>query len=253
MAKRSWRELSLENLPPQLLRFTKQVGRTINHYNMIQADDEVLLSVSGGKDSLLLALALAVRLSWLPISYRLRALLIDWQEYPLRSFELATLQSYFATLEIPLEIVQEEQYSDGFEDQFNCYLCSRNRRRILFTYAQEHDIRLIATGHHLDDLVETSLINLLTRGTFTTMQPVQSFFEGRVHLIRPLIECHESLLIELTTAYQLPAVKPVCPYDDSTLRSKIKPLVQQMVHLDEHAREHIYHSHAFNCALERKT
>lgn len=253
MAEITWRELPTVPVPLELLSFVKEVGRTINRYHMIQAGDEVLLSVSGGKDSLLLALALSTRLAWLPISYRLRALLIDWQEYPLDQEALETLQAYFATLEIPLEIVQEEQYSSGFAGDFNCYLCSRNRRRVLFTYAQEHNIRLIATGHHLDDLVETSMINLLTRGTFSTMQPVQSFFASSLHLIRPLIECHESQLIALTERYQLPAVKPVCPYDESTLRAKIKPLVEQMVHLDQHAREHIYHSHAFNCALERKS
>lgn len=237
------------SIPPWVMRFIKGAGRTINRYHMIQEGDEVLLAVSGGKDSLALALALSLRLRWLPVSYKLRALMIDWNEHPIPVAYRSKLASYFDTLSIPFEIVDEAQYPESFKGDFNCYLCSRNRRRILFEYAARHGIRLIAMGHHLDDLVETSLMNLCFRADFSTMKPVQEFFDGKLHIIRPLIETHESVTRRLSERYDLPTVKPVCPHDQTNIRSSLKPIVGQLCHIDGLTREHIYNAHHFDCAL----
>lgn len=100
-------------------------------------------------------------------------------------------------------------------------------------------------GHHLDDLVETSLMNLCFRGNFSTMQPVQPFFKGKIQMIRPMIEIHEDSLEQLASHYDLPVIKPVCPFDQSNIRSRVKPLVKQLVQIDKFAREHIYNAHKF--------
>ncbi|MCK5006615.1 MAG: adenine nucleotide alpha hydrolase, partial [Spirochaetales bacterium] len=49
---------------------------------MIEDGEGILISVSGGKDSLALSLALAKRKSWVLIDYELHGLFIDWREYP---------------------------------------------------------------------------------------------------------------------------------------------------------------------------
>jgi tRNA 2-thiocytidine biosynthesis protein TtcA len=100
-------------------------------------------------------------------------------------------------------------------------------------------------GHHLDDLVETSLMNLCLRGNFSTMQPVQPFFDGKINVIRPMIEVHESVTKRLAEAYDLPVVKPVCPYDQTNIRSRIKPIVKELSLLDKLSREHMYKAHHF--------
>ena len=66
------------DMPPWVMRFIKGAGKAINRYRMIQGGDDVLIAASGGKDSLALALALSVRRKWLPVSYNLRALMINW-------------------------------------------------------------------------------------------------------------------------------------------------------------------------------
>ncbi|MFA5570656.1 MAG: tRNA lysidine(34) synthetase [Sphaerochaetaceae bacterium] len=228
------------------MRFVKQTGRAIFRYGMIKEDEKVLLSVSGGKDSLALAFALAVRRSWLPINYSLEAVMINWLEHPISDEAKEQLHQFFDALEIPLLIKDEVQYPESFKGDFNCYLCSRNRRRILFDYADEHDISLIAMGHHLDDLIETSLLNLSSRASFTTMQPVQEFFKGKLHIIRPMIEVHEHTIASIAQKWQFPVVKPVCPHDQSNIRSRIKPIVKQLVTLDRDAKEHIYNAHHFD-------
>jgi len=243
--KISWRKLLEGDIPPWVMRFIKLTGKAINTHRMIRDGDLVLLSVSGGKDSLALALALSIRLKWLPIKYKMQALMINWIEHPISEDAKTRLHEYFEALGIPLTILDEIQYPQSFKGEFNCYLCSRNRRRILFNYAAERDCSLIAMGHHLDDLVETSLLNLTARAKFSTMLPVQEFFKGKIHIIRPMIEVHEQTTRRLSEIYDLPTVKPVCPHDQTNIRSRLKPIVRDLVHLDRDAREHIYNAHGF--------
>lgn len=141
---------------------------------MIGADDRVLLGISGGKDSLALALALALRRNWIPIDYELQALMINWIEHPAKQEELEKLRSFFYA-RYSFSYKNAHMFPDSFKGDFNCYLCSRNRRRILFEYSEDLGVTKIALGHHLDDFVETSLINLCFRGDFSSMKPVQDF------------------------------------------------------------------------------
>lgn len=243
MEKLPYQELIEGPLPHWVKRFIKSVGRTINTYSMIKEGDVVLLSASGGKDSLALALALALRKRWLPIDYTLKAVMINWIEHPIPPEFRSRLTEFFSALGYEFTIVDEQQHCTSFDGEFNCYLCSRNRRRILFQWCAEHSIELIAMGHHLDDLVETSIMNLFFRGSFTTMQPVQPFFDGEIRVIRPMIEVHESILLRLQESYDLPVIKPVCPFDQTNIRSRIKPIVADLASIDPLSREHLFKAH----------
>ncbi|MDY5907579.1 MAG: ATP-binding protein [Bullifex sp.] len=247
--KLSYKDLVAGDIPPWVMRFVKASGKAINRYNMIKEGDEVLLAVSGGKDSLALALALSLRLRWLPVKYRLRALMINWIEHPIDEEHKAKLREYFECLGIEFELRDENQFPSSFKGEFNCYLCSRNRRRILFEYAAANDVKLIAMGHHLDDLVETTMMNLCFRASFATMLPVQEFFDGKLHIIRPLIEIHESVTRRLADIYDLPVIKPVCPYDQTNIRARLKPIISELAHIDHLTREHIYNAHHFDLSL----
>lgn len=249
LEKRSYTTLIDGDIPPWVMRFIKHTGKAINTYSMIKEGEKVLLSVSGGKDSLGLALALSLRRKWMPIKYELQAVMINWIEHPIPEEFRPRLAKYFADLDIEFTIKDENQYPASFKGEFNCYLCSRNRRRILFEECEKRGIYLIAMGHHLDDLVETTMMNLCFRASFTTMQPVQPFFDGKIQMIRPMIEIHENSLKQLALSYDLPVVKPVCPYDQSNIRAQLKPLIKELSHMDKYAREHIYNAHSFEGRL----
>ena len=233
------------DLPLWVMRFVKATGRAINRYLMIRDGDTVLLSASGGKDSLALALALSLRKKWLPIDYELKAVMINWKEHPIPEEYREKLAVFFTDLGYTFHIFDEEQYPSSFGGEFNCYLCSRNRRRILFDWADKEGIVKIAMGHHLDDLVETSLMNLCFRGAFETMKPVQPFFNGKIQVIRPMIEIHERQIQRLSEKYDLPVIKPVCPHDQTNIRSQLKSIVKSLVRIDPLTREHIYKAHHF--------
>lgn len=247
--KLSYRDLIAGDIPPWVMRFIKGAGKAINRYRMIQGGDDVLIAASGGKDSLALALALSLRRKWLPVSYTLRALMINWIEHPIPEEYRDLLSQYFDALGIRLLIIDEPQFPSSFRDDFNCYLCARNRRRILFSHAEETGTKLIAMGHHLDDLAETTMMNLCFRASFSTMLPVQEFFGGKMHIIRPLIETRESVTQRLAEIYDLPVMKPVCPYDQTNVRARLKPIIRELSHIDKLTREHIYNSHDFSACI----
>lgn len=237
--------------PPWVHRFIKQTGKGINDFQMIADGEKVLLGISGGKDSLALALALSLRRKWLPISYDLEALHINWIEHPVSAQKVETLRRFFAALDISFASRDAHMFHSDYHTDFNCYLCSRNRRRILFEEAAKRETKLVAMGHHLDDLVETSMINLCFRGDFSTMQPVQEFFNGKLYVIRPMIQVREHVTHRLAAAYDLPVVKPVCPYDQTNIRSKVKPIIREFTRIDKLTREHIYKAHKLSFQIPR--
>lgn len=238
-------ELVQGNIPPWIRRFVKQTGRGINKYSMIRENDDVLIGISGGKDSLALSLALSLRKKWLPIDYSLHALMIDWIEHPAGEDKIKKLKIFFNTLSIPFTVKKAGKFPESFKGEFNCYLCSRNRRRILFEYAEAKGISKIALGHHLDDIVETSLINLCFRGEFSSMNPVQDFFGGKIQILRPMCEVRESVINRLERETGIPVVKTECPYSRTNIRSRVKPIIRELSHIDKLTREHIYSAHQF--------
>ena len=235
--------MSLKNkIPTWILRFIKQTGRGINHFNMIKDGDKILLGISGGKDSLSMAYALSKRKKWLPISYELFACLINWSEHSFSEEELNRVRIFFKKLNIPLIIKSAQMNPPSFKGKFNCYLCARNRKRILFNLAREMNIKKIAFGHHMDDIVETTLVNLCFHGKFFTMMPVQDFFKGKIQVIRPLCEVKEKNVINLAEKLNFPVLSRDCPKKNTNIRIHMKPIINKLSSMDEYVREHIYKS-----------
>lgn len=250
--KISYKDLINGDIPPWMMRFIKGVGKTINTYSMINNGEKIIIGASGGKDSLALTLALALRKKWIKDDYAIEGVMIDWKEHPIEEKGREKIEEFFDALNVPLTVLYESQFPTSFKDDFNCYLCSRNRRRILFSWAEEHNERTIALGHHLDDLVETTLMNMCFRAKFSTMNPVQEFFDGKIRIIRPLIETKENVTKRIRDVYDIPVIKPVCPYDQTNVRARLKPIVKELCHIDKLTREHIYASHDFSSLKNSK-
>ncbi len=238
------------DIPPWIMRAIKGVGKTIHKYSMIENGEKIIIGASGGKDSLALSLALSLRKKWIQDDYKIEGVMIDWIEHPIEKEYLDKIKEYYSNLSIPLTILKEQQFPPSFKGEFNCYLCSRNRRRILFSWAKEHGVKRIALGHHLDDLVETTLMNLCFRADFSTMKPISSFFDESLEIIRPLIETKENVTRRIASVYSIPVVKPVCPYDQTNIRARLKPIVSELCHIDKLTREHIYNAHDFSSLIK---
>ncbi len=220
--------------------FGKHVGRGINRFNMIEDGDTILIGVSGGKDSLALAAVLAERRKWVPIKYSLVAMQIEWKEFPLTEEEKGAIDEYFESLNIPIHRISAKIFPENYDKPFNCYICSRNRKRIIFHEAEKFGIRKIALGHHLDDIIETTLINIFFRGEFSTMMPVQEFFKGKMTIIRPMCEVREGEINRIANILKLPVVPVRCPKMGINERNFIKEIVKMVEKRNKRVKENIY-------------
>jgi tRNA 2-thiocytidine biosynthesis protein TtcA len=229
--------------------FAKKAGRGINRFDMIRDGDRILIGVSGGKDSLALCAALSERKRWVPIDYSLSAAIIDWREYPAQPEALEALRGFLDGLAIPLKVIPAHIYPQGYRKAFSCYICSRNRKRILFGEAERLGASKVALGHHLDDIVETTLLNLFFRGEFSTMMPVQRFFGGKLAIIRPLCEVEERDVERLARRYPLPVIAGSCPRKDVNQRLILKEILRGLRRVNRQVKENIYRA-AWNINAE---
>lgn len=234
------RAFSGGSISPRLRRFLRNVGRGINEFAMIGEGQRVLIGVSGGKDSLALALALSLRRKHLPISYEVEAVHVDWREHALSEAEQSRLQRFFEAIDVPFRSIPMSMFPPSFNGRFDCYLCARNRKRVLFDVAAERGAELVAFGHHLDDIVETTLMNICFRGSFATMKPVQEFFGGEVHVIRPLCRVTEREITSISDYLQLPIASIDCPLRHTNLRTTLKPVIAELQRKNARVRENIF-------------
>jgi tRNA 2-thiocytidine biosynthesis protein TtcA len=221
-------------------RFSRHVGRGICRFAMIEEGDRILIGVSGGKDSLAMSLALAQRRRWVPVSYELFAVQVEWREFPLAEEEKAAIDGFYLDLGIPFRRICAQIAPSSFHRAFSCYTCARNRKRLLFDEAARVGANKVALGHHMDDMARTTLMNLLFHGEFATMMPVQRFFNGRLSIIRPLCEVRESEVGRVAARLGLPSVPGRCPNAESNHRGLMKELLRQASRVNRHAVSNVY-------------
>lgn len=221
-------------------RFAHHVGRGINRFSMIGPGDRVLIGVSGGKDSLALSLALVERRRWVPVDYELAAVQVEWLEFPMTDAERGDIDRFYAELGVPLTRIRAPIHPDWWKRGFSCYTCTRNRKRLLFDEAARQGFRKIALGHHLDDIAETTLINLFFRGEFSTMLPVQRFFGGAVEIIRPMCEVRAAEIARVANRLGLPTVPNRCPNAAKNRRDLMRDILRQVSRVDRHAATNVY-------------
>jgi tRNA 2-thiocytidine biosynthesis protein TtcA len=203
----------------------KNVNKAIREFDMISASDRVAVAVSGGKDSRSLLHLLRARQPNVPERYHLVALHVeaDIPAYPrLRPL----LEPWFRELGVdyafvPLDLSPDEQLP------LDCFRCSWHRRKALFLKAHELGCNKVAMGHHADDAMHTTLLNLFYTGRLETMAPHVQFFDGQISLIRPLIYLAERRLAQLARALGFPLEEVACPLSHTSKRAWVKQWLQQ--------------------------
>jgi tRNA 2-thiocytidine biosynthesis protein TtcA len=188
---------------------------------LIEEGDRILIAVSGGKDSTVLAWALSRLKQSLKTNYELGALHIssDFCSCCKKSALSRQLEEWgvpFADLFVPIT----GRLKAG--KKMNCYWCSTQRRTELLKYAVEQGYNKIALGHHLDDIVETFFMNLTGKGELSAMPMILNYRKYPVSLIRPLGYIEEQQII--ACAGELGVLKAVCtcPYGVNSRRREVR-------------------------------
>lgn len=218
---------------------TKKTGKAIWDYKMLGDGDKVLVAVSGGKDSLCLLRIMQERLKFVPINYELIACHVD-MGFPWVNKDI--LAEHFKKEGVRHIIAKPpEAWAEGRED-FGCFWCSWNRRKALFDLAGKIGANKIAFAHHMDDIIETMLLNLFFQGEIGTMLPYQDMFDGELAIIRPLAYVDEKELIRLADILSLPVISSACPNSDTSKRRLVKDIVADLKKHNRNVKKNIFRS-----------
>ncbi len=211
-----------------LNEFTGTVRRAVDDYHMIEAGDAVAVGVSGGKDSLLLLLALDHLRSFYPLPFTLEAITI---ELGFEGMDFAPVRALCNERGIPYTCLKtdiREIVFDVRREDNPCSLCAKMRRGALNDAIRARGISKLALGHHFDDAVETFLLSLLFEGRLSCFRPVTYLDRSGVTQIRPLIYAGEKKIASLAEALRLPVVENPCPMDKGSKRYEVKKLLAAM-------------------------
>ena len=208
--------------------FTGTVRRAVDDYRMIQAGDRVAVGVSGGKDSMVLLLALDCLRKYYPEPFELEAVTI---ELGFEGMDFTPVRELCEELSIPYTCVKtdiKEIVFDVRKEDNPCSLCAKMRRGALNNVLRERDLNKLALGHHFDDAVETYMMSLLFEGRISCFQPVTFLDHSGVTQIRPLIYAGEQKITNLARELNVPIVENPCPEDKGSKRYEIKQLLKTM-------------------------
>lgn len=218
------------------------VGKALHRYRMIEEGDRIAVGLSGGKDSLCLIRILHERQARVPVHYEFIGIYVD------PGFEGGfsnALKAYCEKQGYPFHLEGSDHGIRGHspENRENpCFLCARLRRKRLFELADSLGCNKLALGHTKDDVIATLLMNMFYAGEISTMLPVQTLFNGKFTLIRPLVYVDEHLIRRYAKEASFPAFRNPCPTAGASKRSEIKSMLDDMSRRNRKIKGNLFHA-----------
>ena len=224
-----------------LQKIERQFSKGVVHYGLIEDGDKILVAISGGKDSLALLELLARRSHIYKPHFSVLAVHVRMTNIEYKS-DIEYLRNF--TREYGVELIEYETSFDPTTDNRKspCFLCSWNRRKALFTVAKEHGCNKIALGHHMDDILETLLMNMTFQGAISTMPPKLVMQKFDMTIIRPMCLVNESQIVELARLRNYQKQIKNCPYEQDSHRSGMKSILKQLEEMNPEARYSLWSS-----------
>jgi tRNA(Ile)-lysidine synthase TilS/MesJ len=198
-------------------RLFRAIDHGVAEYNMIEEGDRILIGASGGKDSTALVEYFGSRL-----------IRPSGPKFEVCALHVATeigspldpaLAARFADWGVPLKTVEVSVLGRLKPGRtMNCWWCSTQRRTELNEFAIREGYNKIALGHHLDDILETLLMNALTKGELSTMPPRLKYEKYPVTVIRPLCFADIPMIVRHATESGYIMSTCTCTYQDNSGR-----------------------------------
>lgn len=211
------------------IKVRKQISQALNDFNLIQDQEKIMICVSGGKDSTILTLLLNEIRKKSQRKFTIEAVMLD-QKQP--GFDDKAFREFYKSQGIILHVLERDTYSivkEKVKDQVYCSLCSRLRRAILYDFARDNHFQSMALGHHRDDVIETTLLNLFYSGKLSSMPAKLRSNAGNNLVIRPMVYVAEKDLISLQQEWNFPIIPcNLCGSQEGLKRKKIKNLVKNL-------------------------
>lgn len=224
--------------------------RAIKDYELINEGDKIMVCISGGKDSFLLAKCMQEIKRHGQVDFDVKYVCMN-PGYSEKN--LLMIMENAKTLNIPLEIFNSDVFevAEKLAEENPCYMCARMRRGFLYSKAQELGCNKIALGHHFDDVVETTLLSMFYGSEIKTMMPKlhSDNFEG-LELIRPLYLVKERDIINWRNSNNLTFLNCACKFtervsiegDKVSKRKEIKELIKKLREVNPNIDSNIFKS-----------
>lgn len=236
--------------------------KAISDYELIKENDNIMVCISGGKDSFLLAKCIQELIKHGKFPFTAHYVVMD-PGYNKVNRQL--IEKNAKLLNVPIEIFETNIFDVTAKVEGTpCYLCARMRRGYLYSKAKELGCNKIALGHHFDDVIETTLLSMFYGSEIKTMMPKlhSDNFEG-LELIRPLYLIKESAVLAWKKYNELTFINCACRFtenctivdDGTSKRNEMKNLVNNLRKINPSIDNNIFTSMNninLNCVLGTK-
>ncbi|MCK4798603.1 MAG: tRNA 2-thiocytidine biosynthesis protein TtcA, partial [Spirochaetes bacterium] len=212
--------------------------KTIFEYKMIEENDKILVGVSGGKDSMTLLYDLVKRQKSFPIKYSIEAVHIKTD---ISHCLEKRIEELFKEWGVKYHIIKVNVLKRLRADKkMNCFWCSTQRRMELLKIAKKNGFNKIALGHHLDDIIETFLMNIFFKSEIATMLPVFKYKKYPCLVIRPLALVKEEEIAQFAENKNFDNLISSCPYGKNSKRLEIRRMIKDLAKNNKSIRENIF-------------
>ena len=219
----------------------------IKPYQLLEEGDRVAVCVSGGKDSMLLAVLMRLLQRHSDFPFGLEFLAMDPGYSPQNR---ARLEANGALLGLDLHIFETDvfQVADWAEKN-PCYLCARMRRGHLYKRARELGCNKIALGHHFNDVIETTVLAMFYGAQLQCMPPkLHSANYPGMELIRPLYRVHEEAILAWMRYNELEFLQCACRFTEKAApcggskRQEVKELLARLKETNPNIEKNVFQS-----------
>lgn len=223
--------------------------KAIKEYQLIKPNDKICVCMSGGKDSFVMAKLFQELKRHSDFEFEVEYLVMN-PGYNQKNLDV--IKNNLELMKIDAVIKDTDIFEiANLQEKSPCYLCAKMRRGALYKLAKELGCNKIALGHHFDDVIETTLMNMLNVGSFQTMLPkLHSQNYEKMELIRPLYYIREKDIINWKNYNGLEFIACACKLTDNILKENItssqrlntKMLIKELTKYNPFVEKNIFKS-----------
>lgn len=213
----------------------KKVLKTVSEYRLCSKKERVAVALSGGKDSSVTAYILK------KFGYNIEGIHINLGMGKHSDDSQKAVEKLCSDLKINLHIFYPERetgknmlkiFKENSGRKLNtCVMCGVVKKWILNKKTRELKFSKIATGHHMNDQLESFLMNILkgspelNRGFYPILKTKDKKMVPR---IRPLFFVEEKEIENYAKTKKLNVIREICPYRGETYRVEVREFVRTL-------------------------